>query len=246
VALLKDRNGVIDIDLPMTGSLDDPQFRMGPLIWKAFVGLISKAATAPFALLGRLFGGGEEMNIIEFDAGSAALDPAAQEKIAAIIKALTERPGLKLDVPTTYSPDLDRESINARRLEGLLRSLPKSDELALADPARRYELLVTQHRADYGAKAPLPPAALALDATRKAERTTEGIAAANVELEKAIVQKHAVTDTDLEQLGQSRARAIQEALLGGGTLDATRVFILGANPSAPTENKKVRLELSLK
>ena len=60
VALLKDRNGVIDIDLPMTGSLDDPKFRLGPLIWKAFVGLLTKIATAPFALLGKLFGGGEE------------------------------------------------------------------------------------------------------------------------------------------------------------------------------------------
>jgi hypothetical protein len=246
VALLKDRNGVIDIDLPMTGSLDDPQFRMGPLIWKAFVGLISKAATAPFALLGRLFGGGEEMNIIEFEAGSAALDPAAQEKIVSITKALTERPALQLDVPTTYSPEVDRESINARRLEGLLRSLPKSDDLALAEPARRFELLVTQYRADYGAKAPLPAAALALDATKKGDRTPEAVAAANREIEAAIVQKHAVTDTDLEQLGQMRARAIQDALLGGGTLDATRVFILGANAATPAENKKVRLELSLK
>ena len=246
VALLKDRNGVIDIDLPMTGSLDDPQFRMGPLIWKAFVGLITKAATAPFKLLGSLFGGGEEMNIIEFEAGSAALDPAAQEKIVAITKALTERPGLQLEVPTTYSPEVDRASINARRLEGLLRSLPKSDELALADPAQRFELLVAQYRADYGARTELPPAALALNATRKGERAPEAIAAANLELEQAIVQKHAVTDTDLEQLGQSRARAIQDSLLGAGTLDATRVFILGANPSAPTENKKVRLELSLK
>ncbi len=92
VALLKDRNGVIDIDLPMSGSLDDPQFRMGPLIWKAFVGLLTKVATAPFALLGSLFGGGEEMNLIEFDAGTSALDAAATERLASISKALTERP----------------------------------------------------------------------------------------------------------------------------------------------------------
>jgi hypothetical protein len=246
VALLKDRNGVIDIDLPMTGSLDDPQFRMGPLIWKAFVGLLSKAATAPFKLLGGLFGGGEEMNVIEFEAGGAALDAAASEKIVSITRALTERPALQLDVPTTWSPELDRPAINARRLEGLLRTLPKSDELALADPARRFELLAAQYRADYGGRAPLPPASLALDAMRKPERTPVAIAAANLEMEQAIVQKHAVTDTDLEQLGQLRARAIQDALLGAGTLDATRVFILGASPSTPTANRKVRLELSLK
>jgi hypothetical protein len=246
VALLKDRNGVIDIDLPMTGSLDDPQFRMGPLIWKAFVGLLTKAATAPFKLLGSLFGGGEEMNIIEFEPGSAALDAAAQEKVVSITKALTERPALQLDVPTTYSPELDRAAINSRKLEGLLRSLPKSDELALADPARRFDLLVTQYQADYGAKATLPPAALALNAMKKSERSAEGFAAANPEIEQAIAAKHAVTDTDLEQLGQGRARAIQDALLGAGTLDATRVFILGASPSAPAQNRKVRLELSLK
>jgi len=246
VALLKDRNGVIDIDLPMTGSLDDPQFRMGPLIWKAFVGLISKAATAPFKLLGSLFGGGEEMNVIEFDAGSAAFDAAAQEKIASITKALTERPGLQLDVPTTYSPELDGASIASSRLEGLLRSLPKADEAALADPARRFELLVTQHHADYGARTALPPAAVALYAMKKSERDAQAFAAANVEIEQAIGQKHAVSDHELEQLGQSRARAIQDALLGAGTIEAARVFVLGASPAAPAENKRVRLELSLK
>jgi hypothetical protein len=246
VALLKDSNGVIDIELPMTGSLDDPKFRMGPLIWKAFVGLITKAATAPFKLLGSLFGGGEEMNIIEFDGGSAALDAAAQEKIVSINKALTARPGLQLEVPTTYSPDLDGATIASRRLEGLLRSLPKFDEAAAADPAQRYELLVKQYQADYGARTALPPAAVALNALKKSERTPEGFTAANQEIEKAIGEKHAVTDRDLEQLGQSRARAIQDALLGPGTIDAARVFIMGSNAAAPTENKKVRLELSLK
>jgi len=246
VALLKDSNGVIDIDLPMSGSLDDPQFRMGPLIWKAFVGLLTKAATAPFKLLGSLFGGGEEMNLIEFDAGSAELDPAAQEKVASIIKALTARPGLQLEVPTTWSPELDGAAISARRVEGLLRSLPKSDELALADPARRFDLLVSQYQADYGAKTALPPAALALNAVKKNERTPDAITAANRELETSIAQKHVVTDADFEQLGQSRARAIQDALLGAGTLDATRVFILGGNAAAAADNKRVRVELSLK
>ena len=251
VALLKDSNGVIDIDLPMTGSLDDPQFRMGPLIWKAFVGLLTKAATAPFKLLGSLFGGGEEMNLIEFDAGSAALDPAAQEKVAAIIKALTARPGLQLEVPTTWSPELDGSAMTARRVEALLKTLPKSDELALADPARRFELLATQYQSDYGAKTALPPAALALSAVKKNERSPDAFATANRELETAIAQKHAVSDADLEQLGQSRARAIQDALLGGGTLDATRVFILGASPAAPSgdkteEARRVRVELRLK
>jgi hypothetical protein len=246
VALLKDRNGVIDIDLPMSGSLDDPQFRMGPLVWKAFVGLLTKAATAPFALLGSLFGGGEEMNLIEFDAGTSALDAAAKERLASISKALTERPALQLEVPTTYSPDLDRAALAQRKLEGLLRSLPKSTEAALADPAQRFELLVAQYHSDYGAKTPLPTSALAISTIRKSDRDPAGIAAANAEMQQAIAQRHKVEDTDLEQLAQMRARAIQEALLGSGTLEAARVFVMGVNPSTPSENRKVRVELSLK
>jgi hypothetical protein len=246
VALLKDRNGVIDIDLPMSGSLDDPQFRMGPLIWKAFVGLLSKAATAPFALLGSLFGGGEEMNLIDFAAGDSTLDAAAQEKIASIAKALEERPGLELDVPTSYSLELDRAALSSRRLDSLLRSLPKADDATLSDPARRFELLVAQYQSDYGARTAMPAAALALNAVRKGERSPAQFTAANRELEDAISRKHAVNDRELEQLGQSRARAIQDALLGPGKLDAARVFVLGANPAAPGEGEKVRVELSLK
>jgi hypothetical protein len=246
VALLKDRNGVIDIDLPMSGSLDDPQFRMGPLIWKAFVGLLSKAATAPFALLGNLFGGGEEMNLIEFEAGEATLDAAAQEKLASITKALTERPALQLEIPTAYSPDLDREVLLSRRLESLLLSLPQADDAALADPARRFELLVAQYQKDLGARTALPPAALALNAVRRSDRDPAAFAAANRELEQSIAQKNEIGERELEQLGQSRARAIQDALLSAGGLDAARVFVLSASPAAPGGNRKVRVELSLK
>ena len=127
VALLKDRNGVIDIDLPMTGSLDDPKFRMGPLIWKAFVGLLTKAATAPFALLGSLFGGGEEMNLIEFEPGSAALDAgrAGEDRVHRQgADRAARRCSSRCPLPIRRT-SIARRS-NAQRVEGLLRSLPKS------------------------------------------------------------------------------------------------------------------------
>jgi hypothetical protein len=122
VALLKDRNGVIDVDLPVSGSLDDPQFRIGPLIWKAVLNLLTKVATAPFALLGHLFGGGEQMNYIDFRPGSAVLEPSEHDKLVAVVKALKEKEKLELDVPITYSADLDRPGLatahlNARLLE---------------------------------------------------------------------------------------------------------------------------------
>jgi len=123
VALLKDRNGVIDIDLPVTGSLDDPQFRIGPLIWKAVLNLLAKVATAPFAMLGHLFGGGEQMNYIDFQPGSAVLDASEHDKLVALVKALKEKDKLELDVPVTYSPDVDRPGLAAAHLSQRLLAL---------------------------------------------------------------------------------------------------------------------------
>jgi len=123
VALLKDRNGVIDIDLPVTGSLDDPQFKIGPLIWKAVLNLLTKIATAPFALLGHLFGGGEQMNYIDFHPGSAVLDTSEHDKLVALVKALKEKEKLELDVPVTVSPDLDRPGLAAAHLNARLLAL---------------------------------------------------------------------------------------------------------------------------
>ena len=123
VALLKDRNGVIDIDLPVTGSLDDPQFRVGPLIWKAVLNLLTKIATAPFALLGHLFGGGEQMNYIDFHPGSAVLDASEHDKLVALVKALKDKEKLELDVPVTYSADVDRPGLAAAHLNQRLLAL---------------------------------------------------------------------------------------------------------------------------
>jgi hypothetical protein len=237
VALMKDRNGVIDIDLPMSGSLDDPQFRIGPLIWKAVVNLLTKAATAPFALLGSLFGGGPEMNQIDFEPGSASLDDAAQERIASLTKALQERPQLQLDIPVTYSRELDSAALAKQKLDATLQ--------ATADPGQRFDVLMTQYKRDYGADAAVPSNAASVLALPKKKRAPESLAAANEELTHAIIEKQQPSDGDLEQLAQARARAVQDALLGSGEIDPTRVFILGANAAPPTEGK-IRLALSLK
>ena len=215
VALLKDRNGVIDIDLPMTGSLDDPKFRLGPLIWKAFVGLLTKIATAPFALIGSLFGGGPETNFVEFEPGAVLLDPAGQEKMATVKKALVERPALQVDVPMAYSAELDGDLIGRQALEAslaklagsqrkLLGGFPDEEEVkeTLADPEERFELLAKHYRAEAGEEAPLPGEAAAFEALKKKERTPEALEAANEAIEDAWHRKapgHDRTDGSARQ-----------------------------------------------
>lgn len=118
VALLKDRNGVIDLPLPITGSLDDPQFKIGPIIWRALVNLLEKAVTAPFAALGRLFGGhGEDMKFIDFAPGSAELDASSKQKLDGLTKALQEHNQLQLDVPIVYSQELDGPVLAKQKLD---------------------------------------------------------------------------------------------------------------------------------
>ncbi len=108
IALLRDANGRIDIGLPVTGDLNDPQFSIGPLIWKVLTNLITKAVTAPFRALGSLFGGeGTNFDAVEFDPGSADLPPPEKEKLIKIADAMKQRPQLKLVIQGRYSPEVD-------------------------------------------------------------------------------------------------------------------------------------------
>ncbi|CAN7387059.1 MULTISPECIES: DUF748 domain-containing protein [unclassified Variovorax] len=123
VALLADRNGVIDIDFPVSGSLNDPQFSLGPLIFKAIVNLIVKAATSPFSLLtGGLGGGSGESSAITFAPGSSDLSPAAKESLDKVVKALTDRPGLQMTVVGTASLEQEREAYQRQRLRALAQT----------------------------------------------------------------------------------------------------------------------------
>jgi hypothetical protein len=254
VALLKDRHGVIDIDLPMNGSIDDPQFRIGPLIWKAFVNLIVKVATSPFALLGNLFGGGEHMNVVEFAAGSPELDKASQEQLAGVAKALKERPQLKLDVPIVYAKNIDAPTMAAARLNAELmtrvagtrhgKKHPETaGEEALADPEKHYRLLVEQYRAELGKEAPLPESAQAVENAKRKEAPPYDQAISD--LNAALIAKISVPDEALVALGKDRARAIQDALLSDGQIEPGRIFAVASAPKDVTGDK-VRVEMALK
>jgi hypothetical protein len=255
VALLRDRNGVIDLNLPMSGSLDDPKFRVGPIIWQMVTNLLEKVVAAPFALLGHLFGGGNEhMNIIEFDGGSAELAQPAQDQLASLAKALKERPQLKLDVPMVSADTLDRPALAAAQLRSKLnaRELATREgrkhpdtalELALADPEKHFKLLLEEYQAELGKDKPLPPSVVAVQQA-KGKETAPYDAAIN-DLNAALLDHVPVPDSDLEALGKARAQAIQGALVSDGQVEASRVFLVNAPPK-PQSGDKVQIELTLK
>ncbi len=128
IALLKDANGRIELDVPIKGRLDDPTFKIGPLIGKVVVNTIVKAATAPFNILGALVGGGEELSFVEFQPGGTNLVEGELQKLDKLAKALAQRPALNVDLEGDVSrlrdgPPLKlaklRQQIRAHRLKEL-------------------------------------------------------------------------------------------------------------------------------
>jgi hypothetical protein len=117
IAILKDSDGRIDLELPISGSIDDPQFSYGAIVWKAITNVLTRIVTAPFRALGALFGGGEDkLDAIEFDPGSARLLPPEREKLGRIAKALEKRPQLKLQVTGQYHTEADGAALRATAL----------------------------------------------------------------------------------------------------------------------------------
>lgn len=122
VALLKDTQGNIDVNVPVSGSLDDPQFSLGGMIWRAFGNLIAKAATAPFRLLAGAFGGShEDLGYVEFAPGSAVLDAKAQERLGKIVAMLQQKPSLKLGIVGRVDPSKDQDGLRKVTVDNLVR-----------------------------------------------------------------------------------------------------------------------------
>jgi len=131
-ALLSDSQGVIDLDLPISGSLNDPQFSLGPVIVKAILNLIGKAITAPFTLLARALGGagGEDLSQVAFAPGSARLDARARQQLDRVAKALAERPQLTLTVVGHARLAPEREGWRRQRLQALLAAERRAETAA--------------------------------------------------------------------------------------------------------------------
>jgi hypothetical protein len=123
VAILKDRDGKIVLDVPVDGSLADPKFRVSKVVTRAIVNILEKVATSPFSLLGAAFGGGgEELGYQDFTPGNAELTPADTQKLDTLVKGLYARPGLNLDISGSVDPVNDHDGLQRVFLDKQLRT----------------------------------------------------------------------------------------------------------------------------
>lgn len=237
VNLLKDENGRIALELPISGSLDDPKFEVGAVIAQVLGNLLKKAVTAPFSLLAAAFGGGggtagaaaagngsgaapDDLAFVEFKPGHADLDAASLRKLQTMARALQGRPGLTL----VMSPRMDAERDLAALRWQALQEMLKVDGKVPADDA--YPTAVRKAYAK--AKLPGDPKELSVAA-----------------METALMEKTPVGDAELAALREQRARNVREWLVGEGKLPAERLVLAAADGSG-TPAQASRVDFALK
>ncbi len=224
VSLLKNPRGEIDINLPISGSLDDPKFSVGGLIVQVIVNLLSKVVTAPFALLASAVGGGEELGYVEFAPGTSVLTAVQAKKLDALAKALADRPGLKLDIIGRVEPKADAEGVLQAKFDAKLRAA-KVRQLtrgggASIDPAS--VTIADQER---------PALIAAVYSDEKIPdkpRNFIGIAKTipTAEMEQLIRKTLAATPDDLRALATARAAAVRNHLEVSGKIARERLFLV--------------------
>ncbi len=245
VALLKDSRGNIDINLPVSGSLDDPEFSVGGIVVRVLLNLVVKAVTSPFSLLASAFGGGEELSYVEFAPGSAVLTEDSIQRIDTLTKALTERPALKMDISGRADPKTDMEGLRQAWVDAQIRAAKAADTAPRGKKPNPAGVQVSAaERAKY-----LEDVYDDTDIKDK-PRNFVGMAKSvpAEQMESMLRGVAPVGDEQLRQLADARAQAVYEKLQAQEGL-ADRVFIIAPQLDADgikDEGQPSRVDFSLK
>ena len=207
VSLLQDRQGQIDLNIPVSGSLDDPEFSVGGIIVKVIVNLISKAVTSPFALIGSMFGGEDmDLNNLQFATGSARLDEKTIKALNIVAKAMQDRPGIKIQIIGMASEKEDGEQLLMRDMRYAIYRDTTSATNAKVLTAAQIDKAIKQLYSE--STAPNKPKN------------------ADIEQMKAFLMKNQrVATADLKQLADRRATAVRNYLIQKEKIAADRLFI---------------------
>jgi uncharacterized protein with PQ loop repeat len=121
VGLLEDDKGVIDIDMPIDGDLNKPDFKYGKLVWNTFTNLITRAVTAPFKFLGSMLGiNTDDLEYVAFESGRSSISPMQREKLDRLAVIMKKRPKLALEVSGVYDKRSDKYALQKEKLIALV------------------------------------------------------------------------------------------------------------------------------
>ncbi|MCW3481301.1 DUF748 domain-containing protein [Neisseriaceae bacterium JH1-16] len=220
VALLEDSDGRIDLNLPVKGSLDDPQFSYGHLVWQAITNVITKVVTAPFRALGALFGS-EGFDAVYFVPGEATVQPPEREKLDKIAQVLAKRPKAAIEIAGTYDPDSEHKALARARIDKAIfakagRKLAADDPLPIPD--MEDPEIQSAVRSVFGQR---------IGYTKLAVRMVggEGGAARYQAMHKEMIDAEKIDDASLKALADARAKATRAALVSADESLAPRLTI---------------------
>ena len=263
LALLKDRKGLIDIDLPISGNIDDPEFSYGGIIWNALVNLLTKIATSPFSLVGGLVGGvlGDDedaLQYIAFLAGGKELTPPEQEKLVALGKVLSDRPGLRLDITGAADSIVDGKAL----LEAKLLLQMKKAKFVQQPPSDKQTpggvdtvVLTQEEEAQFLTQVFVEKfGESALSKSNQKSEVTKGekesgdkatkVLTAD-EIKAKLLEGMTVSEGELRVLAQQRAQQIREFLIQEGQVPSNQVFLVEVALNPVSEEEMVRIPLAL-
>ncbi len=240
LSLLKDRNGVIDINLPVGGSLNDPEFSVGGIVLRVIVNLIQKAVTAPFSLLASVIGDSEELSWLPFDPGSHAISPAGEKKLGVLARALEERPGLSLEIAGRYDPAVDSEGLGKMTILRKIKA-EKAHEAGQAVAAK--DIVLSEKEYAEGVKE------LYDDEDFDKPRNWIGFSKSLPlpEMEKLLSRHYAGKKDDMIRLADRRAQAVKNWLVEQGKISEERLFVTASKARETAgEESGSRVDFSLK
>lgn len=264
IALLKDKNGDINLNLPVHGDLDDPKFSVVPIIMKVLVQLVIKAVTSPFKLFGAIFGGDKDevAPAIRFPYGSAALDTSEVHKLDAIHQGLVDRPALKLEIEQAGQRERDSLAVVDLRFRRQLREAgvsvgpaktPEPSTIAAAATRETFgyaageyaQALCNAYVSEFGKIPPLEK----VQKSGKGPGIDPALLAAEdrrlAGMEDRVRGALRVTSDEVSGIAVERARSVQGYLLRDTTVTADRVFIVANKDSYSPDSAGVRVGLTL-
>lgn len=223
VSLLQNSDGVIALNIPVSGDVNDPQFAMGPVIRGAIANVMKNIVTAPFRFLGNLIGLGSDdapIDEVRFRAGRADLAPPEQEKLHKLVEALSQRPQLALQIPAPFAESADRQRLQVSAVESRIQSRLDETESTQQLDEKRQQVLEALYR-----QAGLSPDLQTLQQEFSANETDEqteaelDLLAYNDSLKKRLIEAEPVSVAQLQQLAQQRQQAVIEFINQNGELN---------------------------
>ena len=259
LALLKDRRGRIDIDMPVRGNLNDPEFSYWGLVFQALGNIITKAAISPFSALGGILGDdAESLSVVEFPSGEVNLNDQEREKLTKLAKALNERPGLRLEIAGSADPNLDRQALankqlqtqlkqaKVRELQGVTSDGSKQVDQVDLDSEDENRLIETLYEEKFGRQPSSQTGGVAAEGGGPSKAENHQTSQMTVEAKKQkLLENISVPERDLRNLARTRAQSIRDHLVQQGQIPAKRLFIIEPNLNPVSTKETVQSTLAL-